>query len=260
MKRKILLRFDDLCPTMDFVQFNKAIAVLKKYEIKPLLGIIPDCQDKELHIELEHGEYWDYIKQLQRDGYTLAMHGYQHVYDNDCRGNVNLGFKSEFAGHSYEEQYRKIKAGKEILKIHGIDTDIFFAPAHSYDKNTLRALSANGFQYMSDGKGTKPIVSCGILCIPCRSGGVPKICRHGCYTAVFHAHEWVRKDKADAYKQLQMLCQKYSADIVDFNEFVQQDKGNAFVQKLIEREYVYFERNIRPFLSKIKSSLIRKNR
>ena len=153
---KILVRCDDICPTMDFSRFEQARELFRQYDVKPMLGVIADCQDPDLEIETEHEEFWDYLLQLQQEGYTLAMHGYQHRFDTDIRGTVNLGFKSEFAGHSLEEQTEKIRKGKEILKGHGIETEIFFAPAHSYDDNTLRALSANGFRYMSDGWSFKP--------------------------------------------------------------------------------------------------------
>ena len=68
------------------------------------------------------------------------MHGFNHVYDTKTRGNINCGFKSEFAGHSFIKQYEKIKKGKEILESHNVYTDVFFAPSNSYDDNTLRAL------------------------------------------------------------------------------------------------------------------------
>ena len=140
--------------------------------------------------------FWDYLKALQADGFAIAMHGYLHLYDTNAQGIVNGTSLSEFAGHSYEEQYEKIRKGKEILASHGIQTDIFFAPAHSYDENTLRALSANGFKYVSDGKSSKPFVREGIICIPCRSGGCPRIRKYGCYTAVFtrmNGNDQIRK-------------------------------------------------------------------
>ena len=97
------------------------------------------------------------IKELEKKGYKIAMHGFNHVYDTKTRGNINCGFKSEFAGHSFIKQYEKIKKGKEILEFHNVYTDVFFAPSHSYDDNTLRALSKCGFKYISDGYSKKII-------------------------------------------------------------------------------------------------------
>ena len=123
---------------------------------------------------------------------------------------VNNRVGSEFSGHSLEVQVEKIRKGKEILQSHGINTDIFFAPAHSYDDNTIKALSLCGFKYISDGKSRKPFYRQGILCIPCRSGGCPKIGKGGYYTAVFHAHEWVRPDKKKGFEDLVHLCKETS--------------------------------------------------
>lgn len=255
--RKILVRFDDICPTMDFTQFEKAIEILRIYDIKPLLGVIPACKDPELQIGKPHEEFWEYIKLLQGKGYKLAMHGYTHVYDSQKRGIVNIGFRSEFAGHTYQEQYEKIRNGKETLKTHGIETDIFFAPSHSYDLNTLKALQANGFKYISDGMSSKPLSRNGIICIPCRAAGVPKIKKNGYYTAVFHAHEWSRSDKVNGYEDLKRLCEIYKDDIMDFDSYNDREVGIPFIQKSDEWIYVRYLRYLKPVLSKIKHSVIK---
>ena len=111
-KLNILIRFDDICPTMDYSQFKKATDLLDKYNVHPLIGVIPECQDEELLIEEYHSDFWNYIKELEKKGYKIAMHGFNHVYDTKTRGNINCGFKSEFAGHSFIKQYEKIKKGK----------------------------------------------------------------------------------------------------------------------------------------------------
>ena len=249
MKTFILIRFDDICPTMNWTEWERADGVMRKYNLKPLIGVIPDSQDPDLMIDSPRADFWDFIKKLQRDGYTVAMHGYHHVFDSNVRGIVNTSPKSEYAGHSYQEQYEKIKKGKDVLLSHGIRTEIFFAPAHSYDENTLRALAANGFKYVSDGKSRKPFFRQGILCIPCRSGGCPKIGKGGYYTAVFHAHEWVRPDKKKGFEDLVHLCKEYTNEIVPFEEYVkQQSVGGQFIQRLSEKIYLLVQYNIKPVL------------
>lgn len=247
-RRAILVRFDDICPTMNWEQRNRAVTVLERYNVKPLIGVIPDCQDEELLIDAPRPDFWQYIKDLQDKGYTVAMHGYLHKYDSATHGIVNVTPRSEFAGHSYEEQLEKIKQGKAVLEQHGIFTDIFFAPAHSYDENTLKALAVNGFKYVSDGASSRTFVREGVLCIPCRSGGCPKIGKKGYYTAVFHAHEWVRPEKADGYIQLEKLCEEYSKDIVSFEEYCKRPEGNAILQKLNEKGYLFYEYTVKPVL------------
>ena len=234
MKRQILIRFDDICPTMNHEQFERALKILNKYNIKPLLGVIPDCNDKDLFIDNPNKNFWKYMKDLESIGYTLAMHGYKHEFDINIRGKVNCGYHSEFAGHSYSVQFEKISKGKEILREHDINTNIFFAPAHSYDDNTLRALAENGFKYISDGRSNKPFLIHDIISIPCRAAGVPHIGRYGYYTCVFHAHEWVRPDKAYGFEQLVDVCEAFHDDIVDFKEYCNRELGNPKYQGGIE--------------------------
>ena len=240
MKRRILIRFDDVCPTMDWTQWNKAMMILKRYNLQALIGVIPDCQDPDLNIDPPKEDFWEYIRQLQSEGFDIAMHGYQHVFDSHVAGIVTNTPKSEFAGHSYQEQFEKIQKGKTILNSHGIYTDIFFAPAHSYDEVTLRALYENGFRYISDGKSEKAFIREGVLCIPCRYGGCPKIRGNGYYTAVFHAHEWTLSEKSGGYLQLQKLCSKYKEQIVPFKEYASRPQGNAVLQKMNEKNYLFY--------------------
>ena len=255
---KILIRFDDICPTMNIRQWQRAEEVLRKYNVKPLLGIVPDNVDEELMIDPPMPSYWEYIKRLQKDGYKIAMHGYRHQYDIKHRGIINRGKNSEFAGHPYEIQYEKIKRGKEILLSHGIDTDTFFAPSHSYDLNTLRALAANGFKYMSDGKTRRPIVRKGVLCVPSSFSSLAKYEKPGCKCVVFHTNEWTRNDKKSGYDNLVYVCSKYNNSIVDFQSYVEQEKGNIVLESVYEKARIMWEYKLRDKISRIYHFLIQK--
>lgn len=255
MAIKILIRFDDICPTMNFEQFKCATDLLEKYNIKPLIGVIPDCCDPDLQIEAEREDFWDFVRGLEQKGYTIAMHGYQHIFTTNTRGIVVKRYVSEFAGHSLDEQVEKIRKGKEILFSHGINTDIFFAPAHSYDENTVKALSICGFKYMSDGKSSKPYVWHSVKCLPDRAAGCPRIKGDGCYTAVFHAHEWELELKAKDYEDLVNLIKNHRDNIVSFEEYSQLPCGNLYIERIKERVYVFVERYMLDTLRKIKSRL-----
>lgn len=247
----ILIRFDDFCPTMDYEQWFRADEILRRYNVKPLIGVVPDCHDPELTIDEYHDDFWEYVKQLQKDGYVFAMHGDTHVYYNIQNGLDNYSKKSEFAGLSYEEQLRKIKHGKQELASHGITTDIFFAPSHSYDKNTLKALAACGFKYVSDGRSLKPIKRYGIICIPTRDGGARSLLHSDYQTLVFHPSEWVRSDKASDYNRLLNTCEKFSNDIVDFYIYAQQPLGNYMVQVIDELLYSFWDKYVAKLARKL---------
>jgi predicted deacetylase len=248
----ILLRFDDICPTMNWEQWGKAKRLLDAMGKTALLGVIPDCQDKDLLIDAPREDYWENIKELQKEGYTIAMHGYQHVFDIHASGIATPKKHSEFAGHPYEVQFDKIKKGKELLRSHGIETEVFFAPAHSYDVNTLKALAANGFKYISDGLSNKPYMRNGITCLPARTGGIPRIKGGGLYTAVIHAHEWAWKDKAYSWSQFEKICQNHANEIVDFDSFKDSSRGLVVIQRGIEKYYKFLLYKIVPLVNKIR--------
>ena len=175
----------------------------------------------------------------------------KHVYEDKHRGVVSKGLNTEFAGLPYEKQLEKIRKGKDILLAHGINTNVFFAPSHSYDYNTLKALSACGFKYNDDGKSTKIIPRNGIQCVPCRSGGAFSLIPQSHKTFVFHAHEWTRQGKENGYNHLVSIGEKYQGSFVDFGEYVEDFIGNKCVQDIDEHFFLVWERFIYPYLLKL---------
>lgn len=249
---KILLRFDDICPTMNWRQWDDAKSLMDSLGVKALIGVIPDCRDQDLMIDEPRVDFWNYIKELQQQGFSIAMHGYQHVFDINAKGLVTPVKHSEFAGHPYEVQYEKIKKGKTILIAHGIETDIFFAPAHSYDDNTLKALAANGFRYISDGESSKPYKRKGIVCIPARSGGFSLLRFLNYHTIVLHAHEWVRQEKKGEKAGLITLLNNKKIQFLTFYEFANRERGYPFFQRNTEVFNLFVKQTIIPILVKIK--------
>ena len=74
------------------------------------------------------------------------------------------GGRSEFFGHSLEEQTNKIKRLK-IFKENSIKIRTFFSP-NTYDENTFKALKSSGINEVIDGYGLKPYVEDDIKFIP----------------------------------------------------------------------------------------------
>lgn len=253
---KILLRFDDICPTMNWNQWDIAKKIMDKAGVTALLGVIPDCQDPDLKIDEPNLNFWKYIKTLQTEGYAIAMHGYQHVFDIRSSGIVTPKKHSEFAGHPYEIQYEKIRKGKSIMTQHGIETDVFFAPAHSYDSTTLKALAANGFKYISDGMSSMPYERNGINCIPTYPYELVKGEKDSYVTVVLHAHEWVREDKRETWDLFQEICKKNGNSVLSFNDFKEWKSGNGTFQMIKEKGNVIWRCYTKPFLKKIKDKLV----
>lgn len=165
----ITVRLDDITPDMDWERFYKFKALLDQYQVKPLIGVVPDNRDELLkgsEPPMDPKTFFGYIRQLQKEGWTVAMHGYQHIYGTSKGGIFPLNHFSEFAGEPLEEQRKKIAAGRQILESYGVHTDIFMAPGHSYDQNTLTALKENGFSEMTDGFGDRPYLFHGMTFYP----------------------------------------------------------------------------------------------
>lgn len=167
---KIAVRLDDITPDMDWERFLQFKALLDRYQVKPLIGIVPDNRDENLKKQIKKTQipedFWSYIKELEADGWILAMHGVHHTYTTDKGGLFPLNNFSEFAGIPLDEQKEMLLKGKQILKEKGIETEIFMAPAHSYDRNTLKALKEIGFIALTDGFGNSPYLWDGLKFYP----------------------------------------------------------------------------------------------
>lgn len=253
---KILLRFDDICPTMNWQQWSIAKSMIDKVGAKAMLGVIPDCTDPDLEVDTPKEDFWDYIRSLQQQGFAIAMHGLHHRFDIKADGIVTRKKISEFAGLPYETQLERIRKGKETLSRHGIYTDIFFAPAHSYDDNTLKALAACGFKYNCDGFSNKPYFRHGIKILPCRSGGIPRKFRNCKYLmAVIHAHEWVREDRKKEYNKYIDLLANHAHEIVPFSEFCKWSNGFTIWQRMVEMFYLFAKQYVVPMVLRLKRAV-----
>ena len=47
---KISIRMDDITPDMDWARFMRFKALCDQYNIKPLIGVVPDNNDAKLNI------------------------------------------------------------------------------------------------------------------------------------------------------------------------------------------------------------------
>ncbi len=230
---RIAIRMDDITPGMDWKKFQRFKDLLDANDIKPLIGVVPDNRDKKLCIDEEKPDFWEYIKGLQQEGWVIAMHGYNHLYTTREGGLFPIGSKSEFAGLSLARQNEMISKGKEILKSRGIHTDIFMAPSHSFDKNTLRALKSNGFYIITDGFGTEPYREKGMTFYPISVRRVRSLKdkRDGIVTFVYHANTMDEKDFASLKKLLA------TDKVVSYDEYL---KFEVEDRPIIQSAAMYF--------------------
>lgn len=153
---RYLVRIDDVCPTMDWSIWNALETILAKYEIKPILAVVPDNQDPKLIIDPPAPDFWERVRAWQAKGWTIGLHGYQHLYVNKEPGLLHLNQQSEFAGLCYEEQLAKIQRGLAIFAREGVQAGVWVAPSHSFDRVTVSVLNTLGIRIISDGFGFSP--------------------------------------------------------------------------------------------------------
>ena len=164
----ILIRFDDIAPNMNWEMMDRCQEILDHYNLKPVMGVIPDNKDNELLKYPRRENFWKIVKNWELNHWSIAMHGYHHLYDKETKKKdyFNYGGRSEFFGHSYEDQLLKIKKGLEVFKKNNIKIQMFFAPNHTYDKNTFKALKDAGILKIIDGYGLMPYTRNGIKFVP----------------------------------------------------------------------------------------------
>ena len=209
-KMQCVIRLDDITADMDWIKFTKAEQILDTYGIKPLLGVVPDNRDENLHRSEKCADFAERLEKLKKKGWVFAQHGMNHVYTTEDSGILGLNPFSEFAGESYDVQKNRLIEGREILRSSGIDTDIFMAPGHTYDRNTVKALKETGFTTVTDGLFYKPYLDGEILFVPCRMHTNFKI--KGFDTVCMHTNLMKEED----FKNFEKFCRENSDSIVSF--------------------------------------------
>jgi len=161
-----LLRIDDLCPTVAHDNWLRMSSLIQDFDIRPILAVVPANQDPELECSPADLEFWRQMREMESTGATIALHGYRHL----CRGRgkslIDLHSESEFAGVPFQTQRTWIHDGLRILRDHGLSPQIFVAPRHGFDRQTLLALRDQEVTYLSDGFARLPCLRKQITWIP----------------------------------------------------------------------------------------------
>lgn len=220
----LLIRFDDLCPTMNHTVWMQVENICNKYNIKPILAVIPDNQDS-LFAHSYDENFWQHMKALQKLGWTIGLHGLHHTFCSSNSGKMKITSHSEFVPKSYAEQVEIIAEGKRIFAEKGLKIDLFIAPCHSFDENTLLALRKNGISIISDGFYNRPVRDKdGIVYIPSRLWERSRIPQKGFYTICCHAEFW----KEDDLSHFEELIKKYQKNIIAVSDIEKVDDITIF--------------------------------
>lgn len=243
---KLILRLDDACPTMNAPQWDKMEKLLDKYQIKPIVGIIPDNKDEAFNFPFDKS-FWDKCFRWQEKGWTIAQHGVHHKLKyRKAKGYFQLAVErtTELAGESYENQRDMLLKGKNILESHGIRPVCFFAPCHTFDKITVDAVKDIGYRFISDGYAFRAYKKRNVVFLPTIFDSPHVI--GGVQTFVFPPNSM---NKVDFFKLEKFIAchQGEFLNTLDYIDSVTEHcKGQGIIGKTVEIS-VYILRKVRGF-------------
>jgi len=245
---RYFFRLDDIAPNMNWDNFNLVVSLFRRYNIKPLLAIIPNNKDPELLKYPANSDFWRIIKELNQDGWTIGQHGFEHLYKTGNGGVLKINKKGEFAGIDFETQRQMTENGKKILEEKLGEINIFVAPAHSFDKNTIRALLTNNIKILSDGIALWPFKKYGIIWLP-QITWRPRRFPLGFLTFTLHTNTMNSAD----FDNLNKFIIKNQNHIGNFSELAEwYEKSNIFM-----RFFNLLIRGVLPFIWRIAFELRR---
>ena len=204
MSARYLIRLDDACPTMHRKNWERVENLLNKYEIKPLVAVIPNNKRDNLLVDEPMEDFWEKVKGWESKDWTICMHGFDHVYETSDGGLVPIIEKSEFAGVPVEKQREKIKKAWEIFIENDLKPKAWVAPAHSFDENTLKVLKEETeIDVVSDGIALSPFYEKDFYWIPTQLWRFRKF-PFGLWTITLHPGNMEEKDFIKLEKDLEL--------------------------------------------------------
>jgi predicted deacetylase len=181
-------------------------SLIEKFQIKPILAIVPENQDSALNFAAPDPEFWQKMREMESEGATIALHGFRHNCVQRGGSLIPLHRETEFAGAPEQQQREWIRAGVEILAKERLKPRLFVAPRHGFDRATLRALKAEGISVLSDGFATRPFVREGVVWIPQQLWGSQEK-ESGLWTICLHSNTAT----AGLFAQLEEFLERNSA-------------------------------------------------
>jgi hypothetical protein len=231
---KYIIRLDDACPTMNKVNWDRMEELLDRYNVKPIVAVIPDNQDKKLMIDNSDDKFWDKVNNWQNNKkWEIALHGYEHKYATEAKSIVPINNYSEFAGVPLEVQEQKIRDGIAIFKQHNVSTRLWVAPAHSFDENTIKALkSESDITIISDGIAFSPYGEYDMDWIPQQFWKFREMF-FGTWTGCFHPDDMKDKD----FVRLENFLEGNASKFVSVDSLTLNRREKSIIEKVFENFY-----------------------
>jgi len=215
MAARYLIRFDDICPTLNWTVWTQVEEILHSAQVRPIVAVVPDNLDPKLRIAPARTDFWERVRAWQAGGWTIGWHGYQHLYSSPSSGLLGIHAGSEFAGHDAAVQGEKLRRAWQVFQQEGIVPKVWVAPGHSFDMITVSLLREFGVRVVSDGFYWRAVEHGGSRWLPqqlWRFRSLPG----GLWTVCLHVNSWQARD----VERFAEMVAQYAKSIVTVDELL----------------------------------------
>ncbi len=205
LSARYLLRFDDICPTLNWDVWEEVEKLLTERSLKPIVAVVPKNADPTLNVAPARSDFWSRARRWRELGWEVAMHGFEHRFVTDDPGILGLNRYSEFSGLSAEAQQDKLDQALKAFRAEGIEPRTWVAPAHSFDHTTVELLPKHGLTVISDGFGLYPRSEAnGVIWVPQQLWRLRRM-PIGVWTVCLHINRWRAADLSRFKSQLDLF-------------------------------------------------------
>lgn len=213
MSASFVLRIDDVTPTMAWGAMDRLQRRTDRLGVPAVIGVVPLPQDPSLVVDEARPDFWEWVRGRRQVGWTVAQHGYRHVYDSPHPGMLIRRPRSEFAGLDLATQRDRLALGQDILRAEGAWDPVFMAPGHTFDRITVSALRNLGFTTVTDGYGLYPYQIGGLVFVP-QLFFRPLDPGFGVLTMCLHLNGISERD----FARLECFLESHAADFVSIRD------------------------------------------
>ncbi|WP_445721068.1 DUF2334 domain-containing protein [Flavobacterium sp.] len=147
---KFLIRLDDCHKNQHYENWDKILSILYKYNIKPLIAIIPNNNDTSIEFcENTEDDFLTWLIQ-NKENIDFGVHGFNHSFHKSSKSMYKSRSTSEFNDLSYVEQRMILQNSLDWFRSNDFYPNWFVAPRHSFDKITVDICKFFGLS-ISDG-------------------------------------------------------------------------------------------------------------
>ena len=248
-KPKYLIRLDDASHFSNLEKWNKVEYILNRYNVKPLVAVIPNNMDNNLMYSAINKNFWNMIKEWQIKGWEIAMHGYNHVYHKCNRYDLIFPFynRSEFGGLTLNEQIEKLKNANQLFISNNVKPRFWVAPSHTFDLKTLEALEkVTNIRIISDGIAYSTFFKNGFNFIPQQLWNF-KNKFYGTWTICLHPDTMTERELINL--DLFLKNKSVKNQIIEFKDLVFNKRGLKFSDKIYSN-FFWIKYNLKLSLKK----------